>query len=929
MPHPAAAQPDGGALRGVVTDAEQGNPLEGVSVAIADLQRGTATDRNGRFQIGNLPPGTYEVVVSYVGRSVERRSVTVEAGATTRLEVALPLQETALDEVVVSASPITGSQAAALARQRAAPVVTNVVASDQVGKFPDQNAAAALSRVPGIAVERDQGQARYVNLRGTPRRWTTLAFDGMNVIGSEGRVVRFDEIPAPIIQSIEVTKTISPDLPAESVAGRVNVETASAFDRPGFHVSGEAAPGLFELGEDTQYNAFAQVSNTWGDVLGVTATAARYKRNQVTNNIESQYAPGPNGALFPTTADYRVYYLDRANNALSGRVDYRPSESHELFVTSTYVEFNDDEQRNQYIFNLSDAQAGFASGSNTPEQGTLQGVPFLSALGPGYYRNNTWTTLAGGNSRLGAWTADYRTSYTRTNSSLDLPLMVPLQAVPPLVVNYDYRDPNFPEVGLTGLSGEPVARLPQTDPEDELAFLNRSADEADAYAGQVDLQREWTVAGVPAALQVGGKVDVRDKSGFVSNAALLPIGALLDAAGGPSVDYSRFLQEDGLVSDFPFPNQYGVQRFDVFGLEDALGERLNLLEDAGLFDPENTVPDANRFDVKERIYAGYLMNRWNTSWGSVLAGARLERATYGSEGFRVIGEEAEPVDASSGETMLFPSLHVNVDLTSDLRLRLAGTSTVSRADFAERRPSIAIDDVNGTIAGGNPAIGSERSWGADVRLEYYLPRTGIVSVAGFSKWVSDPLFTTTTVVNDDRFDTPATDRTGYRFTTTLNGTDGRVSGLEVNYFQQWHFLPGPLAGLGLQANATVLDSEFTTPAPADGATRTARFPGTSDAVYNASLFFERYGLSARVSYQWRDDWIDSLDPSDERFDIFWDDEERLSVSVRYAVSNAVTVFADANNLTDELGRRYQGAEDRPREVEGFGRRYLIGTRISF
>jgi len=924
---PAAQGQSPGTLAGTVTDAEEGNPLEGVSVAIVELQRGDATGRNGRFRIEDVPAGTYELVASYIGRAQERRRVTVEAGQTTRVEIALPRQETALEEVVVSSSPITGSQAAAISRQRAAPVVTNVIASDVVGKFPDQNAAAALSRVPGIAVERDQGQARYINLRGTPRRWTTLAFDGMNVIGSEGRIVRFDEIPAPVIQSIEVTKTISPDLPAESVAGRVNVQTASAFDRPGFHVTAEAAPGYFELGEDLQYNAFAQVSNTWGDAFGLVATATRYKRNQVTNNIESQYVPGPNGGLFPTIADYRVYYLERTNNAYSGRFDYRPGPGHELFVTSTYVEFNDDEQRNQYIFNLSDAQVGFLEDGATPDEGTLQGVPMLGALGPGYYRNNTWTTILGGNSRLDRWSVEYRTSYTRTNASLNLPLMIPVNALPPLAVQYDYTDPNFPEVNLSSLDGEPLSSLPQTDPEDDLAFLNRGEDEADAYSGQLDLRRGWSFRGVPSEVQFGGKVDVRDKSGFVSNAAQVPIGPLSAAADLPTTDYGAFLQDEDLVSDFPFPNRYNVQRFDVFDLQDELDRRLAQLEQAGLYDPSSTIPEENRFDVQETIYAGYAMNQWETSWGEVLAGVRLEHATYGSEGVRVIGDEAEPVDASTDETLLFPSLHVNVDLTDDVKLRVAGTRTVSRADFAQRRPSIAIDDVNRAITGGNPTISSERSWGADLRLEYYLPRTGIVSIAGFGKWVRDPLFTTTTRVPDDRFDAGGTDRTGYVYSTTQNGEDGRVYGVEANYFQQWSFLPGPLAGFGLQANATLLDSEFTTPTPASGDVRAVRFPGTSDAVYNVSLFFERYGFSARVNYQWRDDWIDSIDPADERLDAFWDDEERLSISARYAITEQFTVFADANNLTDELGRRYQGFEDRPLEVEGFGRRYLLGVRV--
>jgi len=214
-------------------------------------------------------------------------------------------------------------------------------------------------------------------------------------------------------------------------------------------------------------------------------------------------------------------------------------------------------------------------------------------------------------------------------------------------------------------------------------------------------------------------------------------------------------------------------------------------------------------------------------------------------------------------------------------------------------------------------------------LEYYLPRTGILSIATFGKFVDDPLFTQTSLVGDNRFDGDGLDRSGYLYSAPGNGEEGRVYGLEFDYFQQWHFLPGALSGLGMQLNGTLLTSEFTTPASPTGDFREVAFPGTSDAVFNGSLFFERSGFSARLSYQWRDAWLDAIDPDDAQFDTYWDGEERLDLSLRYAVSPQFTVFADANNLTDELGRRYQSVTGRPVEIEGFGRRYLLGLRVDF
>lgn len=925
---PASAQQDRtGTVTGVVTDSARGTPLPGSNVQLSEVGRGTSTDRNGRFRIEGIPAGEHTLRVTYIGRKQERRTVSVKPNEITQADVVLTRKATEMGGVSVSASPIVGSQEAALSRQKAAPVVKNIIASDQVGKFPDQNAAAALSRVPGVAIQRDQGQARYVNLRGTPQRWTRLAINGLNVIGSEGRVVRFDEIPAPIIHSTEVTKAIAPNKPASAIAGQINVETASAFDNPGLHVNGEVSPGYMGMSQDLQYDASAQISNTWNETLGIVLTASRYKRNQVTNNIESGYEIGPDGRLWPSEADYRVYYLDRTNNAFSGRFDLRPSETQEFFVSSTYVEFNDDEQRNQYVFDLGGA-SGFQEGSNTPTQGTLQDVSRNGLLGPGRYRNSTWTNMVGGESQFGAWDLSYRGSYTRTSSSAELPLMRPGQSSPSLTAEYDFSDPNFPSLDLSSPTSSSVDDLSQTDYETDLGLDINSQSDTDAYAAKIDLQRNWSLFGTSSDIQFGAKFDTREKSGYDFAVSTIPF-YLLQKAGAPAIDFEGQLMDEGLRSDFPFPNRYDLERFDVSGLENEFDRAVRQLEEAGLYDRSEAVPDENRYTVQEDIYSGYVMNTWSPSWGSVLGGVRVEQAGYESDGFRVVDDGSESVSTSTSETEFFPSLHVNVDVTDDIRIRAAGTRTIGRAGFAERRPSVNIDDANQTINGGNPSVKAEKAWGADLSFEYYLSGAGIASVSGFGKWIRNPQFASATIVDGDRFDADGRDRSGYIYETTLNGQDGRIYGVELEYSQQWIFLPGALGGLGVQTNATFLDSKFTTPDAPNTEPREARFPGTSDAIFNGSVFYERYGLSARLSYQWRDDWVDSLDPTDERLDTYWDDESRLSVSARYSFSDRYTVFADANNLTDELGRRYKGSEGNPLEVEGFGRRYQIGVRVSY
>ena len=126
----------------------------------------------------------------------------------------------------------------------------------------------------------------------------------------------------------------------------------------------------------------------------------------------------------------------------------------------------------------------------------------------------------------------------------------------------------------------------------------------------------------------------------------------------------------------------------------------------------------------------------------------------------------------------------------------------------------------------------------------------------------------------------------------------------------------------MQASVSFLEGSFTTP---EG--RKVDFPGTSDRITNVAMFYENYDFSIRLGYQHRTDWLDDISV-DAQTDTFWEATERVDLSVRYELTRVITLYMDANNLTDELGIRYAGDESRPTEVEAFGRRYLFGVRAS-
>ncbi len=194
------------------------------------------------------------------------------------------------------------------------------------------------------------------------------------------------------------------------------------------------------------------------------------------------------------------------------------------------------------------------------------------------------------------------------------------------------------------------------------------------------------------------------------------------------------------------------------------------------------------------------------------------------------------------------------------------------------------------------------------------------------------------------------DRSAYTFTGITNGGEGRVYGFEAAaqlQLEPWTEqigLPSWMGGFGLSANVTYNNSEVTKPAIGTVPARKLRLPGTSDWVYNLSGYYEKYGLSLRLSYQKRTAWLDGYaDDLTDAGDTYWATDDELDFSVRYAISKNVEVFFDATNLLNNPGRRFAEpgnlltATGTPTpftdsytiEWERFGRRFAGGFRVNF
>ena len=896
------------------------------------------------------------------------------------------------DAIVVTGSrPIAESEAAALQVQKNSDSLVSVVSSDAAGRLPDQNIAQATGRLPGVAVERDQGQARYISIRGAPNYWTTLSFDGINVVSPEGRDARFDSIPSAIAAQIIVSKAVTPDMPGETVSGNVNVITRSAFDYDGFHFAGKAGYGIAELGNRPQYEGSAVVSTrvpAGEGEIGVLVSGSYYQRAMITDNFETDYErvsqdqrPGSLGRFWAHETENKLYRLTRRNWSLSGRLDWKPNADNTISLRSIFTTFTDDEMRDNFRFDLDDRQGDLVASTdacgitvnptptntgyadvcigNTPFQGTIYGIDIRQRSTLRAFEQSIFTNTIEGTHEFGdGWKFNWLGNYTESKddrsvvgeTTWDSPSTRTLRPT----VAYDFTDPNlarlrlFTTVQLSSptryQAGTPVTDIEGfTRPLGSMSVLD-AVDTTKAYTAKFVVSRETEFLGGDAVLKAGFQFDQRTKTVDESSIALN--NATQFATIGISTTYN------GFSLDTPFkgaiPLGYTFRYFDA--------DKMRAASEAARNNFTFTPALGNIYDVQEEVMAAYLMGTVRYDWGSAVGGARIERVKNRGTAVATVGTVTGPVTAENTGTLVFPSMHLNFDVDTDKKLRIGFTSGAARADYDQLRPNVVVDDSNQRISGGNPGVKPERSYGVDAYYEHYVQPQGYFMVGAFYKKVEDVLYTSRSTFGSNALDSNGVDRSAYAFSGITNGGSGRVRGMEAAaQFQLEPYvsdlgLPDWMGGFGITANATYNDSEVTKPAILDSAgvtispERKVPLPGTSEVVYNVGAYYEKYGLSLRLQYQNRTAWADGFaDNLDSAGDTYWAEDDELDFSARYEISNGIEIYFDAANLLNNPGRRYSDPSNILNaqgvstpftsgytiEWERFGRRYSGGIRVNF
>ena len=908
-PKKASAVPAIGAIKGRVLDSLTQEALPGATVVISGTTLVTTTDLNGEFLV-RVPSGEVVVEVQYVGFDTFKKSISVQDEQITEVVFNLRGNLTQLQGVVITG--VLQGQQRALNQQKAADNIKNVVSAEQIGRFPDPNVAEALQRVPGVNIERDQGEGRYVLVRGLAPQFTNININGEQVPSPEAgvRYVALDAVPADQLALIEVSKALTPDMDGDAIGGSVNLITRTAQNEE-LSVSGSALVGYNNLVQKANLQGSLELSKRFLDnKLGIMLNSSYYETNRGSDNWERD------GAEFAL----RDYTLLRTRTGLSSTIDYKINDRNEIYFRTIYNRFTDREQRRQYIFIPNEDASPFEA--NEIERFTKDRLEKQIVTSFNLGAKHTFQKI----------NLDYEVAYAEAIQ--DTPYDVEIGSIAEVdQLSTDFEsDTDFPSFSVND--------LPHTNPDnsyldnsiyefDELVVGNTYAKDVNKTA-KFNLTIPYKLGANTGLIKVGGKVRMKEKRYDVTENVYAWEGGDVTFPGFEPGDYTLEKFSGGIVDDNFLDDRYTIRA-------NADPEKVLKHFNANRSGYELSVDDklaaeaVEAFNATEDVYAGYAMSKLQMSKLMVLFGLRYEFTKVSYESSEVIydfeGElqDIVPVRGSTDYAYLLPQLHLKYQLDNLTNLRFAATQSYARPNFQDIVPSqeIELSAREGTI--GNPDLIPVSATNLDFMAEHYFGNVGILSGGFFYKKLDDFIFNRRTLVDDY----PGAEGIELQLTQAQNGEEANLLGFEIAYQQNLTFLPGFLKGFSVYANYTYTSSKATIQSrDQDSGTEEIRLPGQAKNVGNFSLAYDLKRFNIRISSNFNGEYLSEVG-GDASEDLFVNDRVQVDATAMYTITPKLRVFAEFLNITNQPFEVYQGTEDQFIQREFYSWWSRVGVKFDF
>ncbi|WP_370338485.1 TonB-dependent receptor [Parvularcula marina] len=903
-----------GDITGKVTDAAGTVPLRGAEVTVEETGQKVVTGRDGSFRVTGLDAGTYNLSVTYLGAPETAASVSLaSADATSSVDIAMGGEG---DVLVVTGQ--RGSLNSALNQQRNADGVVTVLSADAIAQLPDENVAEAARRGLGVSIANDQGEGRFITIRGINSQLNATSVNGVRLTSPESgdRRVALDVVDADVLKNIVINKTLSADMDGDAIGGAINIETISGLDRADSLLKLKA--GVIYTGKSEEWGekVSGTYANNYMDGRFGVALSGSYQNRQIENdnkevdgdwNVEDGLLPFPEEEL-----EFRNYDVDRERISLAANFDYMASENTKFYLHTLYNQFGDQEYRHRVEVKVEDAidegDISFAAPNADNQLVSFFGeeLEIDRDVKDRYEEQQIWSAVTGFEHSMDLWTFDGSLSFTHAEEAEDN-----------LETNFDQDIEETLTINVASLS-EP--RLAMVGPN----YLDASGYELDAIeltdgltedeelAIAFNVKRDVTFNDNPGFFKFGVKSRMRDKNYDLDFSAFDYEGDddvtldMFEASFDYPIDTFGPHADAGLLKDF-----FNANRNDPSQLElDEAGS----LEEAGV----------SSFDAEEDVLAGYAMVQVDIDNLRLTGGVRVEKTDVEATG-NVFDEDTEtltPITIEDEYTDILPSIAMRWEVREDIILRASYYASIIRPNFGQFVPAGSRNDDN-ELEAGNPDLERTEADNFDFLVEVYPTDSSIFQAGLFYKDLEN-------LISPVSSDVPGT-YNGLDYVeieTFANFEDAHIFGAEIGYQQALDMLPGMLDGLIVSANYTFASSEATLP---DGST--IEVPGQSEHIANFILGYDKGPLDLRAAYSFKGENIDDVDVDGISAGRYVDDQEFLDLSGKFKITDQIRIYADIKNVLDtelKVSNRYDGVPGRfLSQYEEYGRTYQMGVQFKF
>ncbi|HTR81336.1 MAG TPA: TonB-dependent receptor [Bacteroidota bacterium] len=915
-------------IGGRVVDAAGGAPLWGVNVRVKGTALGASTNDKGNFEISNISPGTYTLIFSYVGYSTVEREVKADANTTPNVEVSLSESVITGQEVVITAQ-MKGQQAA-MNQQITSNSIVNVLSQDRIRELPDQNAAEAISRLPGISVERDGGEAEKVIIHGLDPKYSNITINGEKIPSTdlEDRSVDLSSISSDMLAGVEVYKSPTPDRDGDAIGGTVNFAMKKAGDDPSMDMRMEGGYNALEQDHGDYKGSVTLSRRLLDNALGMVVTGSVQKVNRSSDGQEEVYSlsyePVPGAPIPYKIDDMRLVDTReiRKRYGASLALDYDLGVDNSFFLTGFWSKTDRDEARRRQRFNVEEARLEYDYLDH--DLGT-----------------QLFTLSLNGNHHIllpvvGILDVDWRASISQSDQK-----------------NPGELSGRFFQYGIPGaVANEGPSNLPPSvtlDPNNtslySMTYLTESVvDKNSTY--QLDAKNNFAWGDwLSGYLKFGGKASLkareRNVSQILSNTSIATnLG--LAIYNNPTAFYrtfplttdvnhkvlmSGFLSSDDQIGEFlngkypSWPSLSGTALHDFWNnmrYYTFPSSSLAPIFDNNQSDEDDQLAAGQSYSADEGVYAGYIMAEFNIGAGfMILPGVRYERTgtdyktlfgmneTTGEETPNIVNVQDSTGKGSSDEWL--PMVQMRLNVMDGVALRASAAKTLSRPNFYDLVPYEEINASSSpkTIEKGNPSLKDVSASNYDLSLSFFNDY-GLVTLGGFYKSLEDVSYTRTSYIFSGTYK-------GYEIIQPVNAADpSTVYGGEIEVQANLTLLPKPFDGLIVYGNIALMKSRtlyprfqvtnLVTPVPpflvvsVVDTVRSAPMPGQADKTGNLTLGYERGGFSGRLSFVFQGRSLAVVGTRAET-DGYTDPYYRWDLALQQKIFGGISIYFNLDNIT--------------------------------